>query len=162
MNEKGASLLLVLLLIVILTFLGTTLVFIVSKNTKMAGYEKRHKEAFFIAEAGVRHAMKILERDFAISSIGSFDELLSTASQSWVEVNGYGEEEEGGGWFLIPSLSQFEFQGGIYKVYIRDDVDEDPSDPYDDSNNLILMRSTAFGPGGGKTTIEVELAIVQR
>lgn len=160
-KDRGITILMVLILIVILTFIGGVLVWIVNLNIKSAGALRRQKISFYYAEAGINHAISILKNTYGVDENENFTPLLLTAyNMGWAQVNDEGEVDGNGDWYLIPELSNFSFREGSYRVYLRDDQDDNPENPFEDQNRVILVRSLGNGPGDSKTLIEVELELV--
>lgn len=60
-NERGMSLLMVLLLMTVLTVLGMSVMSIVINNTKTTSSERDNQSAYYIAEAGITKQMKAAE-----------------------------------------------------------------------------------------------------
>ena len=61
-NEQGMVLLTSLMLMVILFVLGTTAYLITANDLKIGGNYKTSKQAFYVAEAGIEHAIGILKK----------------------------------------------------------------------------------------------------
>jgi hypothetical protein len=57
MKEKGAALVIAMLLLVVLTLLGIAAIRTASSDIKIAANDKAAKQAFFLAEAGIERAM---------------------------------------------------------------------------------------------------------
>ncbi|MDM8535794.1 pilus assembly PilX N-terminal domain-containing protein [Desulfobacterales bacterium HSG17] len=65
-NERGAALLMTMVMLVILTLIGTAATRTSTFEIMMSGSEKNKKAAFYTAEAGIEHAKKILDSDSGI------------------------------------------------------------------------------------------------
>jgi len=151
----------VLILILILTFIGGVLVWIVNLNIQSAGALRRQKISFYYAEAGINHAISVLKNTYGVDENENFTPLLQTAqNQGWAQVDDNGEMDGEGDWYLIPELSNFSFREGSYRVFLKDDQDDNPDNPQEDNNRVILVRSLGRGPGNSKSLIEVELELV--
>lgn len=160
-EERGITLILVLIVIIILTIIGGAVLFLIQANIEAGGSLRKKKESFYLAEAGVNNAISVLKTYYHVDDEDDFTSLLTRAfNTGWTKVNGRGDASPDGDWFLIPELSNFNFRGGSYKVFIKDDEDENPPDPYVDNNSVILVRSLGEGPDGSSTLLEVELEIV--
>jgi len=160
-GDRGITLLMVLILIVILTFIGGVIVWLVNLNIQSAGALRRQKVSFYYAEAGINHAISILKNRYGVDENEDFTPLLTTANNmEWTQVDDAGEIDGTGNWFLIPELSNFNFREGSYRVFFRDDLDDNPDDPLDDKNRVIMVRSLGRGPRDSKSLIEVELELV--
>ncbi|QTA83200.1 PilX N-terminal domain-containing protein [Desulfonema limicola] len=60
-NERGAALLMTMVMLVILTLIGTAATKTSTLEIMMSGSAKNKKAAFYTAEAGIEHAKKIID-----------------------------------------------------------------------------------------------------
>lgn len=90
-NETGAALLMNMVMLVILTLIGTAAINTSSFEIKMSGAEKNKKAAFYAAEAGIEHAKILLDKAYdsgteswnidGIEDAGSYDSAVELISE---------------------------------------------------------------------------------
>jgi len=71
-NETGAALLMTMVMLVILTLIGTAATKTSTFEIMMSGSEKNKKAAFYAAEAGIEHAKKIVDDQGYDSGTGAW------------------------------------------------------------------------------------------
>ena len=121
-NQDGMVLLTSLMLMVILFVLGTTAYLITSNDLKIGGNFKTSKQAFYVAEAGIQHAVGLLrERE-------DYDAILQNNA------------------ILIGSDA--DFAGGTYDVVVTDNDDGDGNLNLDQDKKVYI---TSTGSKDGAT-----------
>lgn len=126
-SNSGAALIIALLIMAVLTLLGSAAIMVSSIETKISGNQKSSIQAFYIAEAGIQHAIGNLT-----NSIDSFDDELSTN-------NGV-------------MLNAISFASGSYTVTAIDNNDDD--DQLTDIDKTIKITSTGTAQRGATKEIE--------
>ena len=74
-NEKGSVLLTVFLLVTVLLILGAAFVILSSNEARISEVNRKHIQAFNIAEAGIERMIYDLKKDFAADEDWSDDEI---------------------------------------------------------------------------------------
>lgn len=125
-SESGFALIIVMLVLVMMTVLGLNAIMTSSTDIQIAGNEKISVRALSIAEAGLNHGMRRLRGQ-------TFDTLLA------------GLVDETSKYALIDSTI---FDGGTYKVYLRNNYPSDVGDVgknmyNSDNDDMIIIRSEA-------------------
>jgi len=143
-GNKGAALIISLLILVVLTAVATITITMNVLEVKISDNNKESNKAFYGAESGIQHALAQLKTITAswTGSSTSFTSQLTgaTASNPWVNL-----------------LSSGTFSpAGNYVVTIKDDNDEGGSiDPAADANRRVYVRSESTSLFGAKRVIEV-------
>jgi hypothetical protein len=173
-NERGSALVAVLLLLLMMTALvaalgvGSQTESVVSRNHNSAA------RAQAAAEAGLSHAVALAVRYIAewrtngfASSFSAVDALLAgpdgltgdagsdADNGSLGARNGIAAEE------AIPLGERLEIEGGVgvgYEAGIIDDAGDgvvgEDGDPYNDTNQRLVVRATGYGPDGSTAILE--------
>jgi len=135
-NEKGMVLPLVLMFLAIIAILGTTAVIVTTTDLKIGSNYKASQQAFYVAEAGIQHAVNVLR---AGSSNGFDDELLGSDGSS-------GTSDDG----ILSFGSSISFGDGTYAVQVTDNDDGD-SNMFSDSDRKVLITSIGTIDNASKT-----------
>lgn len=136
-NERGMVLLTSLMLMVILFLLGTTAYLITSNDLKIGGNYKTSKQAFYVAEAGIEHAIGILKKKKEYTPI----------------LDGTDTATSGPGILTKIGSDPKSFAGGTYYVRVFDNDDGD-SDLTEDADQKVYITSTGT-KDGATATIQV-------
>ncbi|MEK7279219.1 MAG: PilX N-terminal domain-containing pilus assembly protein [Nitrospirota bacterium] len=125
-SESGFALIIVMLVLVMMTVLGLNAIMTSSTDIQISGNEKVAVRALSVAEAGLNHGMRRLRGQ-------TFDTLLA------------GLVDETSKYSLINSTI---FDGGTYKVYLRNNYPSDVGDAgmnmyNSDGDDMIIIRSEA-------------------
>ena len=115
---------------IILMYISANL-FFSGLNLKASSNVKFSDQGLQVAEAGLHHALAVIPWG------RNFNKQIDCASPPCV---------------LVPNTSFPSTPGFSYTVTAKNDL-IDPS-PTNDTNNLIILNSTAYGPAGAKATIE--------
>jgi hypothetical protein len=126
-TQRGASLIVTLMLITALLAAGAIALYLQMADTKSASYVTQARGALYCAEAGLSGA-----RDYVSNSSASWPQMLDTDS---------GNDPAG-----YPAEGDLDGDGTMdWRVTIKDDDDEFPTDnPTVDSNGTIFMVSTCL------------------
>jgi hypothetical protein len=152
-REGGWGLLPTIVLIGVLTLLGTSVLQTVASDAAASGAQRRSENLLNVAEAGVSYGMERLRgAPFNFETGADVNEALKDANapgisdascntsacplQNWHELT-----------LGAPGVS---FAGGTFRVAVRDDIGSGS-----DSNNRILMRSLATDSRGTQRLVEV-------
>ncbi len=167
-NENGIVLIIALIMLCMMTIIGTAVSNTSKTETMISGAEKEQREAFYVAEAGVDHAKGLLESlfisrnavkmaagkspdwDFALD--GSEPGILAAG----LNADGNPDFENGAIWITKGTM------GGnyTYSVTVWDDKDtanDGGPDATDDGDGIIYIRSVANGPHGDSVAVEVSV-----
>ncbi len=166
-NEKGIVLVIALIMLCMMTIIGTAVSNTSSVETMISGVEKDQREAFYAAEAGVDHAKGLLKNYFipknAVRLAAGLDpDWDFVLDGSLPGMSSAQDTDFDGGVQLITNGTM----GGkyVYNVIIWDNKDVGNNTPFDadeyardDGDAVIYIRSTAVGPFGDSLAIEVSI-----
>lgn len=128
-NERGAALLMTMVMLVILTLIGTAATKTSTLEIMMSGSEKNKKAAFYTAEAGIEHAKKVLD-----------DKGYNSGTETW---NIEGMEDAQSFDTAVELISEAALGDYVYTVKVWD-------------SGRLRIRSEAKGINNkGKSAIEV-------
>ncbi|MDY0374941.1 MAG: pilus assembly PilX N-terminal domain-containing protein [Desulfobacterium sp.] len=156
-NEDGFVLLSSLVFLVILTVIGVAATNTSTIETMIAGAEKNKQKAFYAAEAGIEHCTAILMNRLA-------NNFKATLSSNWNFALSDAEAGVESIDFIKKTIGKESFvwikdkpigNACTYTVMVRDN--DDDSNPFDDSDNLIHVTSIATMGDGTTAGIEVVL-----
>ncbi|NOK07610.1 pilus assembly PilX family protein [Corallococcus exercitus] len=184
-QSRGFTLLLALGVVAIVTMAVMLSYSVVGREADTQADTRRQKQAFFAAEAGLaegREAMRVM-----MSKNGGLDELtlttalggatpvtdipgLAAANPPWFELlpgpgadkwNNYTLLKTGLGPTEIPAGVDFPEQNNVrYRVFVRDDVDNNPSGTVDGNGQLwILAVGEVTTPNGRPTRAMVQALV---
>ena len=165
-NEKGIVLVIALIMLCMMTIIGTAVSNTSSVETMISGVEKDQREAFYVAEAGVDHAKGLLKSYYvqknALKIAAGVDPDWDFALDgSLPGMSVASDTDISGGVQLITNGTM----GGkyTYNVFIWDNEDVGNNIPFDateyatdDGDGIIYVRSTAVGPFG-ESSIEISI-----
>ena len=162
-DEEGAILVIVMLVLLLLTVMGRGAVTTSVTEMGISGNERLYKKTFYTAEAGFEHAKALLQTEFRQRNRAR---IASGQNPDWdFSLNGIVTG--------IQPATGLDFDGGA--VWVRDTAFDDGSglsgsytvsvwnNPSDrggitnDTDRLICVRSTARGPRGTTSSVEVLL-----
>ncbi len=143
-QEDGFLLIAALVLLATLTIMGTTAYLLSSTDIKIGGGFRNSQQVFQVAQAGVERAREILRQANANQTTGADptvfnSELVYYAGGSHVVTSG-----------TIGSYA--------YSVTLSNDPD-DAGGTVADSNNKVLLTSTATGPNNTKAIVEIGVSL---
>jgi hypothetical protein len=143
-SEHGFLLIAALVLLATLTMLGTTAYLLSSTDIKIGGAFRNSQEAFQVAQAGAERGREILRQTNATEITGADPTVLNSELVHFAAGN-------------IPVTS-----GTIgnysYTVMLSNDA-SDPGGTTADSNNKVLLTSTATGPNNTKAVVEIGVSL---
>lgn len=134
-NQEGMVLVTALMFMVILFLLGTTAYLITSNDLKITGNYKTSKQAFYVAEAGIEHAITILKNTADFTGVLRGDD----GDPDTLDDNG-----------ILDFGSSKPFAGGTYNVRVWDNADGD-DEPYSDKDKKVYVTSIGTMDGSGAT-----------
>ncbi len=170
-EQKGSALVMAAIVLLLLTTMGITLLFVADSDAKMNQAGIRTKKAFFIAEAGLEAGREQLRlNNLASANPKSLSDELYAASGSNHAINfneanlkptydangnvtgftGYGDD--------APIKAATTFGGGYYAAFLTNDP-IDGKTSLTDSNKRVMI--TAIGAGRNQS-VEIVQAIVTR
>jgi Tfp pilus assembly protein PilX len=162
-NERGFSIAAAILVLLVLTALGVTVLNSVNTDIEIAGQQRTSESALQLAEAGVAWGQWQIRNAY----YGNFSYLLVTAAANAgeptppPEITGDTDCPNTScllfGWRDL-SGGTVAYGGGTYRVAIKDDDDGDGNLNVDD-NNRILLRSLGTDPSGTRRLVEVALMV---
>ena len=157
-NEKGFILFMALIMICLVTIMGTTVSNTSSIEILMSGVAKEHRKAFYVSEAGADHVKGIFKSMFIQ---GNYAKIVSGHDPDWDFVlNGSqaginmasGTDYEGGSIWINGGTFK-----GDYSYSVRVWNNADGGSATDDVDGVIYIRSVATGSHGLSTSIEVSV-----
>jgi Tfp pilus assembly protein PilX len=143
-NQEGFLLVAALVLLATLTILGTTAYLLSSTDIKVGAGFRNSQQAFEVAQAGVERAREVLRQANATQATGADptvfnSELIYYAGSS------------------VPVTSGT--SGGFtYAVMLSNDQG-DAGGTVADSNNKVMLTSTATGPNNTKAVVEIGVSL---
>jgi type IV pilus assembly protein PilX len=154
-NEKGSVLVISMLILVLLTLIGTAAITTSTIETEIAGNERFQKRTFYAAEAGLGHAMATLQKQFgdnnnvslASGGAGNWDFALIGATPGNPVVQLITNRALGDGAALACS----------YSVQVWNNTDDPSGSPNIDNDQLLDVRVDATGPKGSANAIQIRL-----
>jgi len=162
-KNKGAVLVSAMLLLVLLTLMGKSITTLSTNEMKIAGNERFEKRTFFAAEAGIGHIKAILQSEFANRNLAK---IASGQSPDWdfalngtlADINPATSTDFDGGsvWIDDQPLDDGARLTCSYTVTVWNNPD-DGGGITDDTDQLLCVRSVAFGPKGTKSSIAILL-----
>jgi Tfp pilus assembly protein PilX len=180
-HERGAVLVIVLLIMVVMLGLGMTALWLTSGNLQVGSSMNLRTQALYVAEAGIERARTIIN---APPPAPSLPALLAGSNPSWDNVptgldgsgqaNGVGAIVVDGAVPLrnisFPPASFGRSAGtlanptaatmGTYTVWIRNDLAEVRQGRYvNDANDTVLVRSQGVA-NDGRTTVVIEVTMI--
>ncbi len=143
-NQEGFLLVVALVLLATLTVLGTTAYLLSSTDIKVGGGFRNSQQAFQVAQAGVERAREILRQANANQTTGADptvfnSELIHYAGSS------------------VPVTSGT-VGGYSYTVMLSNDAG-DAGGNISDSNNKVMLTSTATGSNNTKAIVEIGVSL---
>ncbi len=168
MNQKGISLIVVLIIAVVLSLLASGLFVITTTDAFTARNYKYSREAFYAAEAGLRYGEKELRQLKSLALING----IYRSEDDKLEGPKYGNEILGK-YFVVPStvadpahpesghvISEETFLSGDkarkFSVLIanNDPNEKDPTGKKAEIDNKLFLRSIGYGPGNSRVILE--------
>jgi hypothetical protein len=158
--------------LVLLTSMGVALLTLSQFELRMVQADKRSKEVFFTAEAGLEHAREVLfVTDMASAGVGALDDELAGAAGGNGQIDfdaatvrpvfdadgiatgftGYGDD--------VPLLAATTFGDSRYIAFLTNDPLDNAVDPLDDTNGRVIL--TAVGAGVGYTSASVQAVVLR-
>ena len=153
-DEKGVVLVLGLLLVAVLSLVGTTAVMTSTTDMKINSNYKSGAQAFYIAEAGIERARAQLMTlgsttlSQALAARRGADNLLSDSTNiANFFANGAFVTDD------VPYVAQTSFGGGTYRVYLTNDA-VDGVTSATDTNRQVTLTSVGQGPNNSLAVVQ--------
>lgn len=142
-DERGIALIAALMILLMLTVIGTVAILTTSTEVKLSANERTTAQALQVAEAGIHHAMRILRgQDFSIV-LNNFK---------------HGPDDGVRGPVLSSVTNLFGEAGMKYEVYVRNNVgDGGANSTITDRDGRLILLSVATLPTGVTKTVEAEV-----
>ena len=186
-SDRGTVLVSALMVTALLGTLGAALAFVVTTESVIAANHRAAQQGLYAADAGVERAIGELRRlttwrtvpgsaessasDFNDGAIapraadGTALDLARLTSRRQADSNTfYPDAPDRPLWHLFAhaSLDRMISGGGSARspyvvVWIADDPDDLDGDPSLDSNDIVIVRSEAFGIRGGRRAVEATI-----
>jgi Tfp pilus assembly protein PilX len=168
-NEDGSLIVIVLMILVMVTILGLTATTVSRTEVQISTNALLYQRMFFTAESGIEHIRKELSYPLhAITSGASSDINLTFALKGRDQTAGTSDDATGNDYDSGAKwIDNYDFDGDGMHYSVRiwnnpDDYGTDTTqgtsdDVNTDTDKYVLAQSTATGPWGGKTSIEVRL-----
>lgn len=164
-RESGSAMILAIFVLVMLTGMGTALLFLSQSEVRMSQASLRTMEAFYIAEAGLEDGRASL---YAVNKGETFDDDLATAAgadgnidfdptaiQATYDANG--DPTGFSGFNDDVPLATASFAGGMYTVFLTNDP-VDGRTVLTDSNDRVMLTGIGAGPN---RSYEIVQAIIE-
>jgi len=140
-GQEGSTLILVLILLVILLVVAAIVIRGAASDTGTAGYDRTGKAAFLCAESGLRYGINQLGADpLAFSNILKCGSTDGGATACGTCFGSYGCPLQ------VSQVSDGGVSTPYVKVWIADDVDDNPNDLLNDVNQTVYMTSKCMQP----------------
>ena len=157
-NERGFLLVAAMVLVAILTVMGTTAFLYISTDMKIGGNFRNSQQVLQVATAGAEHGRERL-RSINASNTGAFTdpttlnaELVYHAGPNGTfELNASGSDD-------IPLITSTALGAFSYIIYLTNDA-ADNAAPIADSNNRVVITSIATGPNNARATVETMVSL---
>ncbi|MDH3628167.1 MAG: pilus assembly PilX N-terminal domain-containing protein [Acidobacteriota bacterium] len=164
-DERGSALVMAIFVLVLLTTIGSALLFVSQNEVRMSGADTNSKASFYIAEAGLEAGRMTLyntnegesfDDDLAAAADdGTFDFSVLTISATYGsdgDVNGftYGADQ--------PLIGPVAFGDGYFVAFLTNDIVDEAIDPLLDTNERVVLTGVGAGPDG---SFEVVQAIIE-
>lgn len=164
-GEKGSVLVVTLMVLSLLSIVAFAAVRSSTTEVQIAGNELLHQKYFFTADAGLDHALRLLEKRYhAVNTLAvrsgqagnwnfafsGSDQMVGTSDDA-VDRNGdgLGSYEEGAVW-----VERAEIDGISYRITLWNNDDSAVGGSFDDDRDgLVWIRSDATGPRGGGASV---------
>jgi hypothetical protein len=127
-NQRGVSILSVLLLLTILTLMGTIAIKKATVDIKTSGHFKNSTKVLYVAEAGIEQAKSVLSQMSLNNALDGEDNQKG---------NEQADEDNG----ILSFGSAVSFGGGDYCVKVSDNDDGD-GDIWTDTDGRVTISST--------------------
>ncbi|MBD3170796.1 MAG: hypothetical protein GF307_15070 [candidate division Zixibacteria bacterium] len=144
-NEKGSALLVTLSILVLLSFMGVSAVVTSDIDMGISGSEKRSKQAFYVAEAGIERAIA----DYILPNFNDDN------TSPMVNLFGWIDSQAGVAVFDSVSLGN----DCRYSVQIVSVSDPGPSIPFIECRDVVISSVGSYDQGNEETTITATLRV---
>ncbi len=158
-NEQGFALLSSMIFLVILTVIGIAITNTSNIETMISAAEKNKQKSFFAAEAGIEHGktllMNKLASNFQTTSVTNWNFALSDTEPGVESTDSIGNSDginESFTWITDKAIGT----ASTYSVMVRDN--DDDTDIFNDSDNIIILTSRATMTDGTFAGIEVSIS----
>lgn len=160
-NEEGSLIVIVLMILVMVTILGVSATTVSRTELQISTNELISQRMFFTADAGIEHIRKQLQIPLAAANAGTTGGVnLTNILLGRDGTSGGGDDATAtnfaGGARWIDN-ADFDGDGMKYSVRVWNNASDPSGSAMVDSDSLIYARSTASGPRGGASSIEVYL-----
>ena len=152
-SEQGAALITAIFALLLVTLLGVALTSIGETSRTVSHNDRENTEALYIAEAGLTHALKLMD------AVPGSD--YTSILQAGNGTAGDGDELSTRPNGPIPAGGLL-FGGGSYRVAVSDDNDETggiANNPNADTNKRVVITSIGLGRNGATATVEVIIGV---
>ena len=168
-GEQGSALIVTIMVLALLSIVAFSAVRSSTTEVQIAGNELQHQKYFFTAEAGINHAIKLLEERFRTANalavrfgarpkwnfaFSGNDQQKGTSDDAVDRDNdNLGSYAEGAVW-----IENAQIDGTSYRITLWNNDDSALGGAFnDDRDGLVWIRSDATGPKGGGASIQMLL-----
>jgi hypothetical protein len=168
-GEQGSALIVTIMVLALLSIVAFSSVRSSTTEVQIAGNELQHQKYFYTAEAGIDHAVKLLEEHFRTANatavrLGakanwnfafSGNDQKQNTSDDAVDRDGddLGSYAEAAVW-----IDNARIDGISYRITLWNNDDSALGGTFnDDRDGMVWIRSDATGPKGGGASIQVLL-----
>jgi len=159
-NQGGFVLVSAMIFLVLLTVIGIAATNTATIETMISASEKNRQRAFFAADAGIEHGkiimMNAMKNEFVRTGATNWNGVLSDSQSGVVSVDYKTDSSDKESFIWINNRSM----GSIatYTVMARDN--EDDTNVFDDTDNIIYLTSIATLADGTTAGVEIGLSSV--
>jgi Tfp pilus assembly protein PilX len=143
-NQNGFLLIAALMLLATLTILGTTAFILSRTDIKIGGGFRNSQQAFQAAQAGIERGREVLRKANGDQTWGADTTLFNSELVHYA-----------GGALPVTSGTS---GGYTYTVFLSNDAG-DAGATTSDSNNKVMLTSTATGPNNTKAIVEIAVSL---
>jgi len=155
-NDNGSALIYAIIILMVLTILGTSSTRTTIIELNISGNDKLHKIAFFACEAGIESGRAILN-DLKKTNSGSWDDLLAatmTGATTPSPADDFPLND------ILDSEGRRNVDSAVFSLAVRDNEDLDLNDKVDTDNTIVLMSNVDYK--GAKVKIEARVHFLGR
>ncbi|MGE4545151.1 MAG: pilus assembly PilX N-terminal domain-containing protein [Pedobacter sp.] len=157
-RERGAALITALVILTLLTLIGLAATNTSMLETMISSSERRHAEAFYVAEAGIEHLRRNFKTLFIEKNQANFAavqppdwDFVLNGSQPGIAAATDTTYAGGAQWIIDGDL------GSDYLYTVTVWNNNDGGGAIDDTDSVIFMRADARSANGGASSVEISL-----
>ncbi|MFZ0612382.1 MAG: pilus assembly PilX N-terminal domain-containing protein [Desulfobacterales bacterium] len=168
-GENGSVLVVTLMVLALLSIVAFAAVRSSTTEVQIAGNELLHQKYFFTADAGLDHALRLLEKHYrAVNTLAvnsgeagnwnfafSGNDQMTGTSDDAIDSNG---DDTGSYAEAVVWIDRARIDGISYRITLWNNDDSALGGSFDDDRDgLVWIRSDATGPKGGGASVQMLL-----